>query len=76
MQALIHMAALISGAAGFNRPHGAKAIYGHGVGTPVIRTVPAEYIRNLDLSAVSRVHGDLENDLRRLRCFRMIRKRA
>jgi hypothetical protein len=70
--ALVHMTTLIRSAAGLDRPHDAKTIYGHGMGVPVTRTVPAEDIRNLELLAVSRVHGDLENGLRRLRCFWMI----
>jgi len=55
--ALVHVAALTCGATGFNRPHDTQTIQGHGMGVAVIRTVPLEDIRNLDLSAVSRVHG-------------------
>ena len=55
--ALIHMAALIGGAAGFNRPHGAETVRGHGMGVAVIRTVLAEDVRNFDLSVILRVHG-------------------
>jgi len=55
--ALIHVAALIGGAAGLDRPHGAKAIQGHGMSVAVQRTVLAEDIRNFDLSDISRVHG-------------------
>jgi hypothetical protein len=55
--ALINMAALLRGAAGFDRPHGAQTIQGHGMGVPVQRTVLSEDIPNFDLSAISRVHG-------------------
>ena len=55
--ALVHVAALVGGTAGFNRPHGAKTIQGHGMSVPVKRTVPAKDVRDFDLSAISRVHG-------------------
>jgi len=50
------VAALIRGAAGLDRPHGAKTIYGHGMSAPVKRPVPAKDVRNLDLSSASRIH--------------------
>jgi hypothetical protein len=55
--ALVHVAALVSGATGLDRPHGAKTIQEHGMGVPVIRTVLTEDVRNFDLSAISCVHG-------------------
>ena len=54
--ALVHVAALIRGAAGLDRPHGAKTVRGHGMSAPVHRTVPAEDVRDLKLLAVPRVH--------------------
>ncbi len=55
--ALVHVAALIRGAAGLERPHDAQAIQGHRMCASVQRTVLAEDVPNFDLSVISRVHG-------------------
>ena len=57
--ALIHVAALVGGAAGLDRPHGAQTIQGHGMGVPIISAVLAENIRDLKLPGCSRRHGDV-----------------
>jgi hypothetical protein len=54
--ALIHVAALIGGAAGFNRPHGAETVRGHGMSAPVLWTVLAEDVRDFELLQITRIH--------------------
>ena len=54
--ALVHVTALIRGAAGLDRPHGAKAVRGHRMSASVLWTVPVEDVRDLKLFAVPRVH--------------------